>query len=218
MSLLVLSPQTKKSLEREKLWKAREFFSKPGVLKRSLHGLRYGDEADYYFDIDYLLNDPDQCQTVLGIYFDMINDLRQRVSINFLAFIEKASGGTVGSVRLSAALSIKTSLPNIIVRLGKGIIFERVKAHHDQYNLKGFRAVIIADHCTSGREVILAAQALRKVNAVVENAIVYTIRKDKIEEDKLQAEGINLQYAFELPTYDRFEKNPSDMEAILINY
>lgn len=90
MSKRFLNPKTQRAFEREKLWIAREFFLNPGVIKASSHGLRSGSTDDYYFDLDYVLNEPYQAEMVLDIYASMINAIKQESPIDFLAFIEKA--------------------------------------------------------------------------------------------------------------------------------
>lgn len=221
MSKRSINPKTQKALEREKLWIAREFFRKPGVLKASNHGLRSGSKDDYYFDLDYMLNEPYQAEMVLDIYASLINAIKKEAPIDFLAFIEKASGGTVGAIRLAVALSIKTSLPNFSVRLRKEISFEKIKAQMSTEGLNKYRGIIITDHCTTGNEVLLAAQALRKNNALVEDAIIYTIRPDKFQWDKFRDNKINLRYAYELPSSCKEvppEVNDVDAISVAINF
>ena len=64
--------------------------------------------------IDYLLNDPEKCKLILDVYSNGIRALQREKRIDVLAFIEKASGGTVGLLRLAGALSIETQITNII--------------------------------------------------------------------------------------------------------
>ena len=73
MNLLAFSPEIQRSIELEKLWAARMFFLNPGVLKKlSDHDLRSGLKSDYFFDLDYLLNDPHQGGIILDIYSQLI--------------------------------------------------------------------------------------------------------------------------------------------------
>jgi len=217
MSKRSLNPKTQRAFDREKLWVAREVFLKPGVIKASSHGLRSGSKDDYYFDLDYLLNEPYQAEMVLDIYASMVNAIKQEVPIDFLAFIEKASGGTIGALRLSVALSVKARLPNLSVRLRKEIFFEKLKTRFSEKGLKGLRAVIVSDHCTSGNEVLLAAQALRKNEVLVEDAVVYTVRPDKLHWDKFREFKINLRHAFELPiSYEMVPKEAKQLGAIAV--
>ncbi len=217
MSKRSLNPKTQGAFEREKLWIAREFFLNPGVIKASSHGLRSGSKDDYYFDLDYLLNEPYQAEMVLDIYTSMINAIKQESSIDFLAFIEKASGGTMGAIRLSVALSIKTRLPNLSVRLRKEIRSEKIKARFSNEGLKGLRAIIVSDHCTSGSEVLLTAKALRKQHVLVEDAVVYTIRPDKIDWENFKEDNINLRCAFKLPpSFKMISQESKDLGAIAV--
>ncbi|AEB08762.1 hypothetical protein [Desulfobacca acetoxidans] len=215
MSKRSINPKTQRAIEREKLWIAREFFLKPGVIKSSSHGLRSGKKDDYYFDLDYLLNEPYQAEMLLDIYAGMINVIKEENSIDFLAFIEKASGGTVGAIRLSVALSIKTRLPNLSVRLRKEIAFEKIKARFPEKGLRGLRAIIVSDHCTTGNEVLLAANALKQNGASVNHAVAYTIRSDELAKDKFLNSKISLSYAFELPpSYEMIPKESKNLGII----
>lgn len=215
--MTVLSLKTKRSLELEKLWIAREFFLRPGVFQASSHALRLGSKADYYFDIDYLLNDPYQCEIILGIYSQLITQINQNESVDFLAFLEKSSGGTVGAIRLASAISIKTNIPNIVVRPGKEIAFDKVKVPFAESGLGERRAVIVSDHCTSGREVLITAEILRKNKAIVQDAVIYTIRPDRFERDRYREALVNLHYAFELPSFAKLPRNRDELEMIAIN-
>lgn len=218
MNLLAFSPEIQRSVEMEKLWAARMFFLKPGVLKASDHGLRSGLKSDYFFDLDYLLNDPHQGGIILDIYSQLIEDIKKENSIDFLAFLEKASGGPVGAIRLSVGLSIRTNLPNLTVRLGKGIFFERIKSHYFESGLQGLRAIIVSDHCTTGREVIVAANIMRDNKIMVNHAVVYTIRPDEIEKDNLIENKIDLRYRYGLPKLKELPLRIEELETIAVNY
>ncbi len=220
MSKRSLNPKAQRAIDREKLWIAREFFLTPGVIKASSHSLRRGKKDDYYFDLDYLLNEPYQAEMVLDIYGSMINAIKEENPVDFLAFIEKASGGTVGAIRLAVALSIKTRLPNLSVRLRKEISFEKIKARFPDEGLKGLkglRAIIVSDHCTTGNEVLPAAKALKDHGAVVDHAVAYTIRPDELERGKFPDSKINLSYAFKLPpSYEMIPQESKDLGTIAV--
>lgn len=225
--MAVLNFKVQRPLDREKFWIARRFFLEPGILKESDHGLRAGGKAGYYFDIDYILNDPAKCELILGIYTDLITKIRSLEQINLLAFIEKASGGTVGALRLSAALSIKTNLPNLTVRPGKAIEFEKVKIPFVerkmpgiQGGLQGHRAIVVTDHCTSGKEALIAVKILRKHHAIVQNVVSYTLRKDRFEkyEHEYKNAEVDLIYAYGLPSKEQLPQNHSQLDAIAVNF
>jgi orotate phosphoribosyltransferase len=218
MNLLAFSPEIQRSLEMEKLWAARMFFLKPGVLKASDHGLRSGLKSDYFFDLDYLLNDPYQAGIILDIYSQLIEDIKRETPIDFLAFLEKASGGPVGAIRLSVGLSIRTNLPNLTVRPGKEIFFERIKSHYFESGLRGLRAIIVSDHCTTGGGVISAAEILRDNQINVNHAVVYTIRPEEIDKKKLIEEKIDLRYRYGLPQIKGLPLKIEDLETIAVNY
>ncbi len=214
----VLNYKTIRSLEREKFWTAREFFLKPGVFKASNHAFRLGSKDDYYADLDYILNDPYQCGVVLDLYAQMIEDIKATASIDFLAFLDKASGGTVGAIRLAAALSIRTNIPNLTVRMGKAIAFEKVKVFLAHEGLGGQKGIVVSDHCTSGRESLLAADILRENGADIKQAVVYTVRPDKLELYKFKEADISLHYAYELPAYKKPPKTIDELNEIAVNF
>lgn len=214
----VLNYRTIRSLESDKFWIAREFFLEPEVFKASSHTFRLGAKDDYYFDLDYILNDPYQCEVVLSIYAQLIDDIKKDTSIDFLAFLEKASGGTVGAIRLAGALSIRTRIPNFTVRMGKAITFEKVKVRSSYKGLKDNKVIVVSGHCTTGSEVLLAANSLRENGANVNHIVAYTIRPDQLQLYRFSEANIDLSYAYELPTYDRLPNTIDELNAIAVNF
>lgn len=69
--------------------RARKYFRKQGVIKRSHHFFRVGFEEPYYMDFDAIVNDPNQCEDVTLLYRDKIWDIARQRHIDFLAPIEK---------------------------------------------------------------------------------------------------------------------------------
>ncbi len=215
---------SRRSQKNEKYWIAREFFLKPGVLKASDHGFRSGDKDDYYSDMDILLNDANQCRVIIDIYTDLISKCTEEYQIDFLSFLEKASGGTVGALRLAAALSIETGYQNIIVRPGKTITFEQVKIPRREHSKKevdeGLErrcTVLITDHCTHGTEVRTAAEILRQNNAVISDIITYTVRFDKFEKEDFEKDKLKLHYAYAMPPFPNCPRTYTELDNIEIN-
>lgn len=191
----------------EKFITARKFFLEPGVLKASSHGFRKGSRDDYYFDIDYLLNDPIKCSIILSIYLRKIDCVIKKNRVDLIAFIDKASGGSVGAIRLASSISINTGIPNIIIRPGKEINFERVKVPFSknknaingvEMGLQNKRVLVVTDHCTSGEEVLNVADVISENNGKVTYSIAYTLRQDKFHFAKFQERGIGIDVAYVL--------------------
>lgn len=226
----LLNRRSHRSAERQKFWRAREYFLAKGALKRSRHGLRVGDRSGYYFDIDIILNDPSMCQTIADIYMYWIDKVLEKHRVDVLAFIEKGSGGTVGAIRLAGILSVATKIPNIVVRPKKNIRFEKAKipfygqsGERLNQGLDGINAVVVTDHCTTGREVLIAKNILEDMGARVNSAVAYTVRNDKFAKDDFTNEGIDLHAAFSLPPakdmpHDLDEFTFDEIEKIAVNY
>jgi len=221
----LLDSRIQRSVDRDIFWRAREFFLEEGALKRSEHGLRVGSRDGYYFDIDYLLNDPIKCQLISDIYIKLIRNLARKKRIDLLAFIEKASGGTIGVLRLAGNISIATKIPNAVIRPKKDIFFERVKipffARGEmgiKRGLGGLSAVIVTDHCTTGREALIAQDILCTLGAEVSNVISYTVRSDKFSKDEYNKRGVTLTSAYSLPPSNEMPKSLLEIGSIAVNY
>ncbi|MBU1168701.1 MAG: hypothetical protein KKD44_03965 [Proteobacteria bacterium] len=209
----------------EKFMIARKFFLEPGVLKASCHGFRIGSRDDYYFDIDNLLNDPIKCSIILSIYLQKINGILKKDRIDLIAFIDKASGGSVGAIRLASSISINTGIPNIIVRPGKEINFEKIKIPFSKRpnaidgikkGLQKRKVLVVTDHCTSGIEVLNVAEDISENNGNVAYAITYTLREDKFHFSDFKEKGIEVDVAYVLK--EKQLKSEADLDNNLDMY
>ena len=184
--------------------RARKYFRKQGVIKRSHHFFRVGFEEPYYMDFDAIVNDPNQCEDVTLLYRDKIWDIARQRHIDFLAPIEKSSGGTIGIIRLAGAISILTGIPNVPIRLTKEIKSEKVKippieGEPIKGRLHGSNVVILTDHCTTGDEVLNAADAIEYSGGSVTDVISYSYRPDKFKWDGFENRGITFHFFYMLP-------------------
>lgn len=107
--------------------RAKEFFKTPQAIKRSVRLYRSGLRERYYVDFDLLVVDPNRCETIAKLYAKEIERIAKATPIDLLGFVEKSSGGTTGAIKLAGLLSVYTGIPNVVVRLGKELRFERVK-------------------------------------------------------------------------------------------
>jgi len=178
-----------------------EFFKSPGVIKTSKRGLRTGIVADYYIDFDNGTVDPFTAADVVSLYVIKINEILRQRSIDYLGFIEKDAGGTVGAVKAALAISIMTKIPNILIKLGKELEFERVKLQpiSDKWQLGGSRFILITDHCTTGREAIKAVSAIEKNGGIVTDVVAYTSRSDRIKTRQFEERNITFHSIYNLP-------------------
>jgi orotate phosphoribosyltransferase len=180
----------------------REYFAVKGVVKRSFHLYRRGLGGPYYADFDIIINDPERCEQVVAEFSNRIASVARRRKVDWLAFIEKSAGGTVGAVRLSGALSIATKVPNMIIRMTKELKTERLKVGAPPFKLhrlNGENTVLITDHCTTGAEILEAADTVRYNGGNVSDALAYSYRPDTINLAGLEQAGIVFQGFFEIP-------------------
>jgi len=173
-------------------WKKLETFFREGwAIKQSTHLYRKGLKEKFYFDFDNLTTDPINCREITELYCKEIEEIRKLRDIDYLAFIEKASGGTIGAIRFAAAISIFTELPNITIRLAKEISYERVKFNPPE-KLKGLIGLIITDHITTGTEVLLAVDAIEENEGKISDVVTYVLRVDRVNRNEFQRRNINL--------------------------
>ena len=179
-------------------WKQLEaFFKEDWVIKQSTHLYRKGLKEKFYFDFDNLTTDSINCRKITELYCKKIEKIKKSKDVDYLAFIEKASGGTVGAIRFAAAISIFTELPNITIRLAKEISYERVKFNPPE-KLKGLIGLIITDHITTGTEVLLAVDAIEENEGKISDIVTYALRVDKVNRNEFEKRNINLHFIYEL--------------------
>lgn len=179
------------------------YFEAPGAIKSSLHLFKSGKSEGYFFDIDYLFNDPVSCEAAVRLYVHLIQNIARRHRVDFLAFIEKPtggqkpSGGSVGAIRLAAAISIYSGIPNVAVRLSKLLSSEKVKLPNilnkpQNERLAGANVIVVTDHCSQGRELISSIEAIEENGGKVTDAVAYSIREDLVPWSELEQKGVEL--------------------------
>ncbi len=169
----------------------KEVFKDPSVVRQSRYFLRSGDEASFFFDFDIITNNPNKCADIVAVLASEINQIVLSKKIDYIAFIEKRSGATVGAIRLAAAISMETGISNLVVRLNKDLIFERTKLPVVSgipawQKLKGAQLILITDHVSQGREIIQAVNSVESLGAKLTDIVTYTLKpldvKDKMDE------------------------------------
>lgn len=190
-------------MENRDLWLATlDHFRTPGAFRRSRHASRMGLKREYYVDFDHLVHDPVQCEEIVRLIAEKIDEIMSSRPVHAIAFIEKADGGTTGALTLAAALSIFTRLPNVVVRLWKDIASERMKlepvpGQSAAERLADVSLVIVTDHSTSGDELLRAMKATEYFGAKVDDVIIYTSIERQFNKD--QFGPINIHQVHLLP-------------------
>lgn len=176
-------------METRDLWLATlDHFRTPGALRTSTHASRMGLKRPFYMDFDHLVHDPVQCEQIVRLIAEKIEQIQASHSLHAVGFLEKADGGTTGALTIAGAVSIFTRLPNLVVRLWKDIPSERIKlppvpGQPASERLAEMSVVVVTDHSTSGDELLRAAEAVEHFGARVEDVIIYTSIEDKLEEE-----------------------------------
>ncbi|MGA2625483.1 MAG: hypothetical protein ABSF63_00290 [Candidatus Bathyarchaeia archaeon] len=180
----------------------RGYFEAPGVIKRSLHLYRAGLEGPYYVDFDAMANDPLKCRHLVSLYAREIEKVSLARPMDYLGFIEKGSGGTIGALRLAAAISIATGIPNIPIRLTKEIRTETVKVGEAPFKkgrLTDRNIAIVTDHCTTGREILAAVDSVLYNGGSVTDVLAFSYVPDRLHVEDFQARNIVFHSIFKVP-------------------
>lgn len=176
-------------METKDLWLATlDHFTTPGAFRRSTHASRMGLKRPWYMDFDHVVHDPIQCEEIVRLIAERIEEIQSVHPVHAVAFLEKADGGTTGALTIAGAVSIFSRLPNLVVRLWKRIPSERIKlppvrGQSTSERLAEMSVVIVTDHCTSGDELLRAAKAVEHFGAKVEDVIIYTTIEGKLNEE-----------------------------------
>jgi orotate phosphoribosyltransferase len=194
----------------------RTYFRTPGTVKTSLHQLKGGASSDYFFDLDYNLNDPIICEDIVLFYTNEVQKIARRRRVDFIGFIEKPSGGvrpsggTVGAIRLAGAISIYSGIPNVVIRLSKHLLTERLKVPYQTYKpdpqfLSGLNSILVTDHISQGREIISAIETITRAGGTVSDIIAYTIRPDFVRWEYFEEKRV------EIHAYCRLPRDPQEI-------
>ncbi len=190
------------------LQRARAYFGLPGVIKKSKHTYKSGGEGPFYFDFDYIINEPSRCEEIAAIFASKIqSDILSKKQVDFLGFIEKYDNqGTTGAIRLSGLISSYTRIPNVVLSLSKEISTERVKVPREKgvpsnQRLTGSLCTIVTDHATTGLELLDAIDAVEGSGARVTDLIAYSIFSKQFEPQRPEFEkrGITVHNIFRIP-------------------
>lgn len=178
--------------------KTKQYFHSQGSVKQCLRVLRSGLDSDWYIDFDHLTIDPFQTEHIVEAYVMEIYKIIREYPVDFLAFIEKSDGGTIGAIRLAAAISIPTRIPNITIRLCKEIDSEKLKIPIKIQHRKNLKFILLTDHSTTGAEVKKAIKAIQSNGAIVTDVIAYSVREE-IDIGEIEKTGTNIHFIQQTP-------------------
>lgn len=183
--------------------RAKKYFQTPGVVKSSYRLFRVGLGDRYYVDFDMIINDLLQCKDIVFLYKSVIEGILKERSIDFLGFIEKSSGGTIGAIRLAGAISLSTRIPNIPIRLGKELPFEKVKIPQregkspKEKKIEDLNVTLVIDHCTTGDEALQAIDIIEKNGGKVTDVVAYSVRTDKLRWNRFKQKKVMFHYLYD---------------------
>ncbi len=146
--------------------------------------LRSGNISNEYFDKYLFETDPNLLREITKAMQELIPN-----NIDMLAGLE------LGGIPLVTMLSQTTGLPSLFVRKKAKEYGTKKLAEGSEVNEK--KLVIIEDVVTSGGQIILSAQDLRSLGAVV-NKAVCVIDREAGGKDKLAEVGIELSSLFSI--------------------
>ncbi|MGE4131473.1 MAG: orotate phosphoribosyltransferase [Bdellovibrionales bacterium] len=100
------------------------------------------------------------------------------------------AGLEMGGIPIATALALESGLPVVFVRKeAKGYGTNRVAEGLE--TLKGLRVCMVEDVITTGGQVILSAEDLRREGAIIDR-VICVISRQQGGEDKLKAAGLDM--------------------------
>ena len=152
--------------------------------------LRSGQTSNHYFDKYLFESDP-----------ELLREIANHLAKLIPGDTEVLAGLEMGGIPIATALSIKTNL---------SVVFVRKKAKEygtcklaEGIDVTSRRVCIIEDVVTTGGQIILSANDLRKLGAQVEH-VLCVIQRDKNSGDALRKEGLHIIPLF---TMEELEKS-----------
>lgn len=164
------------------------------ALKKGSFVLSSGKVSNYYLDGRVITLTPEGAYLVASIILELVKDKK----------IDAIGGPTLGAdpiVGAIAALSYlkRTPIKTFIVR-------KSVKEHGTQRQIEGpalkekSKVILVDDVATTGKALIEAKEALDKISAVIEGAIVVVDRDEGAKENLAKA-GIKLESIFNMKDF-----------------
>jgi orotate phosphoribosyltransferase len=107
---------------------------------------------------------------------------------------EALAGLEMGGIPVATALSLASGIPVIFVRK-EAKSYGTCRVAEGVESLKGMRLCVVEDVITTGGQVILSAEDLRKEGALVDD-VLCVISRQQGGEEKLQAAGLKMKSLF----------------------
>lgn len=104
------------------------------------------------------------------------------------------AGLEMGGIPIATALSLESGIPAVFVRK-KAKDYGTCRAAEGIESLKGLKVCIIEDVITTGGQVVLSTEDLRREGAIVEN-VLCVISRQQGGEENLKKAGLNMRPLF----------------------
>jgi orotate phosphoribosyltransferase len=146
--------------------------------------LRSGRQATHYFDKYRFEAQP-----------SLLKPIAEHLKKLIPEDTEVLAGLEMGGIPIATALSLATGIPAVFVRK-KAKEYGTCRVAEGLESLKGLKVCVIEDVITTGGQVILSAEDLRREGALVKNVLCVILR-DRSSVEKLARSGLELQTLFE---------------------
>lgn len=164
------------------------------ALKRGSFVLSSGKVSNYYLDGRVITLSPEGSYLVASIILELVKDKK----------IDAIGGPTLGADPILGAIAClshinRTPIKTFIVR-------KAVKEHGRQRQIEGpalkekSKVILVDDVATTGKALIEAKEALDKISATIEGAIVIVDRSEGAKENLAKA-GIKLESIFTIKDF-----------------
>ncbi|MEK6727657.1 MAG: orotate phosphoribosyltransferase [Candidatus Omnitrophota bacterium] len=164
------------------------------ALKRGSFVLSSGKASNYYLDGRVITLTPEGSYLVASIILELVKDKK----------IDAIGGPTLGADPILGAIAClshinRTPIQTFIVR-------KAVKEHGAQRQIEGpalkekSKVILVDDVATTGKALVEAKEALDKISATIESAIVIVDRNEGARENLAKA-GIKLESIFTIKDF-----------------
>ena len=130
--------------------------------------------------------------------FESQPHLLKAIAVEMRALIPKGTqvlaGLEMGGIPVVTALSIETGLPAIFVRK-RAKEYGTCRVAEGLESIKGLQVCVVEDVITTGGQVLLSAEDLRREGAVI-NHVICVISRQQSGEEKLRAAGLTMSALF----------------------
>jgi len=156
--------------------------------------LRSGQVSDHYFDKYLFEGDPELLSEVVAHAVALIP-----------AGTEVLAGLELGGVPFATALSLATGLEAVFVRKAAKSYGTAKLAEGGQ--ITGRRLLVVEDVITTGGQVVMSTEDLRRLGAIVGHVLCVIDRSDE-GQDRLRAAGLTVRAVFTATDLERAAAPP----------